>query len=157
MIRFIVLCVVSLLFTPDTERFCIEDSCDYIEINDFGGAGESRKQIIFWEWRERGVANIQRKITGDPTGLIQYGPGFAVVEYKMIRSDTAPLGTDPIIEHDFKKNLVRAIFWDGRGDVMRKITAKWIIYTKCPDPEQANLKVWAKDSRKGLTAPPKSN
>lgn len=152
-----VLCVVSLLFATDINSICIEDSCDYIEINDFGRAGASRKQIIFWEWKKEGVANIQRKITGEPTGLIQYGAGFTVIEYRMIQSEMSPRGISPMVDHDYKNNRITVIFWDIRDKALRRMTAKWIIYTKSPDSEQANLEVWAKGSRRGLTRPLKSN
>jgi predicted transcriptional regulator len=52
MIKLMILCVASLLFAPEINNLCVEDSCDYIEINDFGETGEDRKQIVFWEWRK---------------------------------------------------------------------------------------------------------
>ena len=149
--------MASLLFSPEINSLCVEDSCDYIEINDFGGNKGSHKQIIFWEWREQGVANIQREITGEPTGLVKYGAGFAVIEYKIIQSKMSPRGISPIVDHDYKNNRITATFWDVGDKVLRRVAAKWIIYTKGPDPEQANLKVWIRGNRKGLTEPPKSN
>ena len=157
MIRLMVLFVASLIFAPETNNLCIRDSCDYIEINDFGETGENRKQIVFWEWRKRGVIHVQRKITGEPTGLVKYGAGFTVIEYRTIQSEAFPRGAKLVVSHDYENSRVTVIFWDNVDNVMRMATAKWIVYTKCPDTEQSNIKIWAKGQRKGLTEPMKSN
>ena len=147
----IILCAVSMLLTPDIDTGCIKDRCDYIEINEFGQTYGSRTQIIFWEWRDSGVAHIQRKKTGEPTGLVQYGGGFVVVDYKMMKCETHSGGVRPLVSH--KKKGVTVVFWDRSDDVVREVSAKWIVYTECRDPEQANLKIFASEHRKGLTDP----
>ena len=153
MIRFLMLCVVSLLSIQPGRSLVIEDSCRFIEHNTvLGNRGVQLTQIIFWEWRDRGVAHVERTITGEPTGLVQYGGGFVVVDYIVERGVNHPSGKVPQICRN-KDRSVTVIFWDNSDNVMRKVTGQWISYTKTIDREQENLKVWSSQNRRGLTSP----
>jgi len=132
MIRLLVLFVVSLVFSPNHDVI-VEDTCDYIEFNTFYNSGGviGHFQVIFWEWKNGGVAQIERDPAGKETGSIKYGPGFVVVAYRMMQS----------------KPLV-----DCRR-VMRRVHGKWIIYTKGNDTEQENLELFPSRLRRGLFEP----
>ena len=147
MIKLLVLFVVSLAFSPD-RGVIVEDNCDYIEFNTFSNARGviSRFQVIFWEWKSRGVAHIERDLAGRETGLIKYGAGFVVVDYRMMEGE-------PPVQYGHKKKRVSVLFWDKNSQVMRIVHGKWIVRTKGSDREQENLEIFPSRLRRGLFEP----
>ena len=147
MIRLLVLFVVSLVFSPNHDVI-VEDTCDYIEFNTFYNSGGviGHFQVIFWEWKNGGVAQIGRDSTGKETGSIKYGPGFVGVAYRMMQSK-------PLVDYGYKNKRVSVLFWDKNSRVMRRVHGKWIIYTKGNDTEQENLELFPSRLRRGLFEP----
>jgi hypothetical protein len=147
--------VIASLLSPES-NLIIEDKCDYIEFNDFGISenGSYSSQIIFWEWKNAGVAHVQRDLAGKETGLIQYGEGFVVVDWRMIRSERSPNATRVMISRCHRgSGLVEVLFWDSSDRVVRKVVAKWIVRSRGYDREQANLEVFPSKNRRGLFEP----
>ena len=147
MIKLLMLFVVSLAFSPD-HGVIVEDSCDYIEFNTFYNTGgdTSHFQVIFWEWKNKGVAHIERDLTGRRTGFIKYGAGFVVVDYRMMEGE-------PTVEYGCERKRVSVLFWDKNSHVMRAVHGKWIVRTKGSDREQENLELFPSRLRRGLFKP----
>ena len=149
------LLVVASLLSPES-KLIIGDRCDYIEFNDFSVSenGDCYSQIIFWEWRDTGVAHVQRDLAGKETGLVKYGGGFVVVDWRMTRSVRSPNATKVMVSRYRRgSGTVEVLFWDNKDKVIRKVVAGWIAHSRGYDRERANLEVFSSQHRKGLSKP----
>jgi hypothetical protein len=150
-----ILLIVASLLSPES-KLTIEDRCDYIEFNSFDSSGNGNyySQIIFWEWRDSGVANTQKDLAGRKTGLITYSGGFSVVDWRMLKSERSPNAVSvTVLRYHGAPGLIGVIFWDSKDKIFRKVVAKRIIHSKGNDREQENAGLFPSKSRRGLSGP----